>query len=119
MCDPIRIGQALDNLIDNSLRYGAGTITLAARRRASVVELHVRDDGGGFPAAFLPRAFERFSRADERALGPGSGLGLAIVQAIARAHGGDAHGREPARKVARTCGSHCPRLPSDPERTGP
>ena len=31
LCDPIRIGQALDNLIDNSLRYGAGTITLAAQ----------------------------------------------------------------------------------------
>jgi two-component system OmpR family sensor kinase len=90
LCDPIRIGQALDNLIDNSLRYGAGTITLAANRRASVVELHVRDDGGGFPAAFLPRAFERFSRADEARSGLGSGLGLAIVQAIARAHGGEA-----------------------------
>jgi signal transduction histidine kinase len=90
LCDPIRIGQALDNLIDNSLRYGAGTITLAANRRASVVELHVRDDGGGFPAAFLPRAFERFSRPHEARSGLGSGLGLAIVQAIARAHGGEA-----------------------------
>jgi two-component system, OmpR family, sensor kinase len=90
-CDPVRIGQALGNLIDNSLRHGAGDITLVASRRASVVELHVRDDGGGFPAAFLPRAFERFSRADEARSGPGSGLGLAIVQAIARAHGGDAN----------------------------
>jgi two-component system OmpR family sensor kinase len=90
ICDPIRIGQALDNLIDNSLRYGAGSITLAARRRASVVELHVRDDGGGFPAAFLSRAFERFSRADGARSATGSGLGLAIVQAIAQAHGGDA-----------------------------
>jgi two-component system, OmpR family, sensor kinase len=90
-CDPIRIGQALGNLIDNSLRYGAGDITLTARKRVSVIELHVRDDGGGFPAAFLPRAFERFSRADHSRSGPGSGLGLAIVQAIARAHGGDAN----------------------------
>jgi signal transduction histidine kinase len=38
----------------------------------------------------LPRAFERFSRADESRSGLGSGLGLAIVQAIARAHGGEA-----------------------------
>jgi two-component system OmpR family sensor kinase len=90
VCDPVRIGQALGNLIDNSLRYGAGDITLLASRRSSVVELHVRDDGGGFPAAFLPRAFERFSRADDVRAAPGSGLGLAIVQAIARAHGGDA-----------------------------
>jgi two-component system OmpR family sensor kinase len=91
VCDPVRIGQALGNLIDNSLRYGAGDITLLASRRSSVVELHVRDDGGGFPAAFLPRAFERFSRADDVRSAPGSGLGLAIVLAIARAHGGDAN----------------------------
>jgi two-component system OmpR family sensor kinase len=90
-CDAIRISQALGNLIDNSLRHGGGTITLAALKRASVIELHVRDDGGGFPAAFLPRAFERFSRADMARSGPGSGLGLAIVQAIARAHDGDAN----------------------------
>lgn len=89
-CDPIRISQALDNLVDNSLRYGAGDITLAAVVRSSVTELHVRDDGGGFPASFLSRAFERFSRADETRSGPGSGLGLAIVQAIASAHGGSA-----------------------------
>jgi two-component system OmpR family sensor kinase len=90
VCDPIRISQALGNLIDNSLRYGAGDITLAADRRSTVVELHVRDDAGGFPASFLPRAFERFSRADDARSGSGSGLGLAIVQAIARAHGGSA-----------------------------
>ena len=35
-----------------------------------MIELHVRDDGGGFPAAFLPRAFERFSRADDARAGP-------------------------------------------------
>ena len=69
----------------------SGAVTLVASRRASVVELHVRDDGGGFPAAFLPRAFERFSRADDGRSGSGTGLGLAIVQAIARAHGGDAN----------------------------
>jgi signal transduction histidine kinase len=95
-CDAVRIGQALDNLIDNSLRYGAGDVALVAQRRASVVELHVRDDGGGFSAAFLPHAFERFSRADHARTGSGSGLGLAIVQAIARAHGGDASARNRA-----------------------
>jgi two-component system, OmpR family, sensor kinase len=91
VCDPIRIGQALANLIDNSLRYGAGEITVAATLRGNIVELHVRDDGGGFPAAFLPRAFERFSRANDTRSGSGSGLGLAIVQAIAMAHGGSAN----------------------------
>jgi signal transduction histidine kinase len=90
VCDPVRIGQALANLIDNSLRYGGGSITLAAIPRGDMVELHVRDDGGGFPAAFLPRAFERFSRAGDARSSSGSGLGLAIVQAIAMAHGGSA-----------------------------
>ena len=50
------------------------------------------DAGPGFPAGFLPHAFERFSRPDDgraRADG-GAGLGLAIVDAIARAHGGTA-----------------------------
>jgi two-component system OmpR family sensor kinase len=90
VCDPVRIGQALANLIDNSLRYGGGSITLAAIPRADKVELHVRDDGGGFQAAFLPRAFERFSRVGDARSSSGSGLGLAIVQAIALAHGGSA-----------------------------
>jgi two-component system, OmpR family, sensor kinase len=50
--------------------------------------LHVTDGGPGFDQAFLPRAFERFSRADEARGGGGAGLGLSIVQLIASAHGG-------------------------------
>ena len=48
--------------------------------------------GPGFPADFLPHAFERFRRPDSgRARSDGgAGLGLAIVSAIARAHGGRA-----------------------------
>ena len=53
----------------------------------------VRDEGTGFPADFLPHAFERFSRAEEGHSGEGAGLGLAIVDAIARAHGGSARVR--------------------------
>jgi signal transduction histidine kinase len=55
------------------------------------VELHVRDEGPGFPPGFLPRAFERFTRADEARARGGTGLGLAITAAIAAAHGGSAH----------------------------
>ena len=90
VCDPVRIGQALANLVDNALHYGAGDVQVTATRCDGLVELHVRDSGRGFPEAFLPRAFERFSRADEVRAAPGTGLGLAIVQAIAEAHGGDA-----------------------------
>jgi signal transduction histidine kinase len=89
--DPVRLHQALTNLIDNALRYGRGTISLSVTACDGRVELHVTDEGPGFPPEFLALAFERFSRA-ERARGRGgAGLGLAIVDAIARAHDGHAH----------------------------
>jgi signal transduction histidine kinase len=85
--DPLRLQQALGNLVDNALRYGGTTIRLEADEQG----LHVRDDGPGFPPAFLPNAFERFSRPDGARAGGGAGLGLSIVRAIAEAHGGTAH----------------------------
>jgi two-component system OmpR family sensor kinase len=88
--DRARLEQALGNLVDNALRYGAGTIRLDARRHDGHVELRVGDEGPGFPPEFLPRAFERFTRADEARGRGAAGLGLAIVDAIARAHGGTA-----------------------------
>ncbi len=88
--DPLRMEQALGNMVDNALRHGAGTVRLTAAERNGAVELRVSDEGRGFPDAFLDRAFERFTRADEARARGGSGLGLAIVKAIARAHGGRA-----------------------------
>ncbi len=87
--DALRLEQALGNMVDNALRHGAGTVVL----RSSGGELHVLDEGDGFPPGFLGRAFERFSRADEAREGEGTGLGLAIVAAIAGAHGGTAGAR--------------------------
>ncbi len=88
--DRERLERALDNLVDNALRHGAGTVRLRAAERNGFVELHVTDQGGLDPT-FLPRAFERFTRADDARTSDGTGLGLAIVEAIARAHGGSAH----------------------------
>jgi signal transduction histidine kinase len=89
--DPERLQQALGNLVDNALRHGARSVIVSASRRNGSVELHVADDGEGFPEAFLERAFDRFSRADEARSRGGAGLGLSIVALIAAAHGGDAH----------------------------
>jgi two-component system OmpR family sensor kinase len=89
--DRARLEQALENLVDNALRYGEGTVRLTGRAVDGVLVLSVSDEGEGFPPEFLPHAFERFSRADAaRTGGAGVGLGLAIAEAIARAHGGNA-----------------------------
>jgi two-component system, OmpR family, sensor kinase len=88
--DPLRLEQALTNMVDNALRYGDGAVTLTATRRNGNAELHVLDEGRGFPAEFIAYAFGRFSRVDSSSA-DGSGLGLAIVETIARAHGGEAH----------------------------
>jgi signal transduction histidine kinase len=89
--DPARLEQALANLVDNALSYGSGAVELSATASNGTIEIHVRDEGHGFPPAFLPRAFERFTRADEARSRGGTGLGLAIASAIAAAHGGSAH----------------------------
>jgi signal transduction histidine kinase len=86
--DPVRLEQALGNLVDNALEHGSGRIVLSARARGELVELHVEDEGPGFPPEFIADAFDRFSRSLDARSGGGSGLGLSIVELIARAHGG-------------------------------
>ena len=88
--DRRRLEQALGNLVENALHHGAGTIHLSASADPRRIELHVRDEGPGFPPQFIADAFERFTRADPARGRGGSGLGLSIVQVIARAHGGRA-----------------------------
>jgi len=86
--DVARLDQALSNMVDNALRYGEGPVVVKAVEQAGSVELHVFDEGPGFPPGFLPQAFERFSRASPARSRRGTGLGLSIVRAIAEAHGG-------------------------------
>ena len=89
-CDPDKVGQALANLVDNALMHGAGAVRLTQRAAGDAVEFHVGDEGAGFPPAFVARAFDRFSRADDARSSRGTGLGLAIVALVVRAHGGSA-----------------------------
>jgi two-component system OmpR family sensor kinase len=88
--DPERLHQALANLVENAIVHGSGPVVLSAKSRKGLVELHVTDEGRGFPSAFLERAFDRFTRAEESRPSGGTGLGLAIVALIAAAHGGEA-----------------------------
>jgi signal transduction histidine kinase len=94
IADAGRLRQAVDNLVDNALRFAPpGTeVVIRAGIAAGFLLIEVSDSGPGFPAEFLPHAFERFRRPDQgraRSAG-GAGLGLAIVHAIASAHGGTA-----------------------------
>jgi signal transduction histidine kinase len=89
--DAVRLEQALGNLVSNAFEHGDGRVLLRSEIVDGRVELHVTDEGRGFPADFVDRAFARFSRADDARGAGGVGLGLSIVELIARAHGGDAH----------------------------
>jgi PAS domain S-box-containing protein len=90
--DPVRIGQAIDNLVSNALKFtpAGGTVRVSAvadRKRARV---EVGDTGPGMSTAEQERLFERFYRT-ERAQAdavPGVGLGLSIAKALVEAHGG-------------------------------
>jgi two-component system phosphate regulon sensor histidine kinase PhoR len=82
--DEEALGQILDNLVDNAVKYTAegGLIQVRWRANGSTVHLEVEDTGTGIPERDLPRIFERFYRVDKarsRELG-GTGLGLAIVK---------------------------------------
>lgn len=90
--DPLRLRQAVTNLVANAIRHtpSGGTVTVAGRHAGDAVVVEVRDTGEGIAAADLPHVFERFWRADRsRTRGTGgSGLGLAIVRQVAELHGG-------------------------------
>lgn len=97
LVDPVRLRQALDNLIDNSLRHSrdGGEIRVSGGCDDHETWLKISDRGEGFPEEFVARAFEPFARSDPgrgRDHG-GVGLGLSIVRAIAESHGGTASAR--------------------------
>jgi signal transduction histidine kinase len=88
--DKLRLEQAVSNLVDNALRYGGDRVRLSASAVDGSVELHVEDNGVGFPPEYLERAFGRFTQPNAARSQSGAGLGLAIVLTIAQAHGGTA-----------------------------
>ncbi|MFI6694260.1 sensor histidine kinase [Streptomyces sp. NPDC050433] len=94
--DPVRLRQAVSNLVSNAVRHtpSGGRVTLRSYLTGDgdAVALEVADTGAGIPADDLPHVFDRFWRAEKsrnRSTG-GSGLGLAIVLKLAEAQGGTA-----------------------------
>ncbi len=85
------VEQIVDNLVDNALEVSPedATIRIIVAATDGSVALHVIDDGPGLSGEQRERAFERFWRSEDAAVG-GSGLGLAIVQRLATAGGGEA-----------------------------
>jgi two-component system sensor histidine kinase TctE len=85
---PLLIREALQNLIDNAIRYAgpASEVTVGVWRDGAFGVVQVADTGPGIPADLHRAVFERFVRATHE--GSGCGLGLAIVKSIAERHAG-------------------------------
>ena len=81
--------QALDNIVDNAIKYSTTEkhLAVSARANGKSVTLTVRDRGTGIPRKDLSRVFERFYRGGNVTVS-GSGLGLPIAKRIVESHGG-------------------------------
>jgi signal transduction histidine kinase len=84
------IAQAVSNLIENAIRYGAGggEIRVFARRHGAQLDIGVADRGPRIPQERRGDALKRFGRLDSSRSADGAGLGLTLVQAIAHLHDG-------------------------------
>jgi PAS domain S-box-containing protein len=92
VADATRLQQVIWNLLANAVKFTPrhGSVTVAARRTSSQMEISVSDTGEGIDPQFLPHIFEPFRQAEspQTRVHGGLGLGLSIVRYIAEAHGG-------------------------------
>jgi two-component system, OmpR family, sensor histidine kinase ChvG len=87
----LRLGQVVNNLIDNARSFSPpyGEVRVTLRCIKNLVEIIVEDDGPGIPPHALERIFERFyTDRPDQGFGQNSGLGLSISRQIVEAHGG-------------------------------
>lgn len=88
--DPLRLEQALTNLLSNAHKYGRAPVTVRIHRATGAddrVAIEVRDSGDGVPPEFRPQLFREFTRG-RSAVATGTGLGLYVVRTLAEAQGG-------------------------------
>ena len=90
--DPVHLRQIMANLLGNAQRYGQRPYVLRAGTQGGGVTISLRDHGEGVPPEFVPRLFDRFSRAATgiAATVGGTGFGLYLVRQLAHANNGDA-----------------------------
>jgi signal transduction histidine kinase len=89
--DPLRLAQALENLISNAIKYtpAGGTISISVGSEANQVWIRVKDTGPGIPVEEQAKIFNPFYRGNQgRHLPQGMGLGLSIARDLTVAHGG-------------------------------
>ncbi len=88
--DPVRIRQAIANLVDNAVKYTprGGAVTLEVEATPVEAIVRVVDNGEGIAETAIPRIWDRLYRAEPSRSKPGLGLGLSVVRAIVLAHGG-------------------------------
>ena len=87
--DPDKIDQVVGNLVENALKYGAGTVTVSITATRNGAEVTVRDEGEGIPPEMLARVFTKFWRRPDGGRRNGTGLGLFITKGLVEAHGGE------------------------------
>ena len=92
--DPVRLGQAVSNLVDNALKYtpNGGRVVIATAREPGYLTLTVSDNGPGVPQTERDSVWRRLYRGDASRSQRGFGLGLTLVPRalVAEAHGGSA-----------------------------
>jgi signal transduction histidine kinase len=122
------VGQAIANLVDNALKYGAPNresgdeeakpdVVMTAERNGGSVILTIADRGSGIAPADRTRVLDRFVRLEGSRSRPGSGLGLSLAAAVARMHGGSValEDNEPGLRVRLTLpAADAPALPPAP-----
>ncbi len=104
IADKNRLGQVINNLISNAIKYSpnADKVIISSERNSGEIKLCVKDFGIGIPVSEQPKLFSRFFRVSENTY-PGLGLGLYICKEIVKRHAGVMHYKSEEGKGSTFC----------------